>query len=172
MNDRSESAPNVLIRKAFLEEASTIAAILREAFIEHESRYTPAAFAATTPTAIQIQERWAEGPVWAAAQNEDLVGTVALVSKMTGLYIRSMAVLPVVRGQGIAMRLMKGIESFAVAHQHTRLFLSTTPFLTSAVRLYERCGFERTDEGPHELFGTPLFTMVKHLKSREDESTK
>jgi hypothetical protein len=43
------------------------------------------------------------------------------------------------------------------------LFLSTTPFLTHAIVLYEGLGFQRSNEGPHDLFGTPLFTMVKTL---------
>jgi len=30
---------------------------------------------------------------------------------------------------------------------------------------YERFGFERTDDGPFDLFGTPLFTMVEPLAS-------
>ncbi|HEV8659305.1 MAG TPA: hypothetical protein VGS96_11840 [Thermoanaerobaculia bacterium] len=41
------------------------------------------------------------------------------------------------------------------------LVLSTTPFLDRAIALYERCGFRRTDEPPHDRFGTPLFTMRK-----------
>jgi short-subunit dehydrogenase len=40
--------------------------------------------------------------------------------------------------------------------------LSTTP-LTRAISLYEQYGFRRSDEGPNNLFGTPLFTMVKVL---------
>ena len=31
-------------------------------------------------------------------------------------------------------------------------------------RLYERFGFQRTSDEPHELFGTPLFTMEKPSK--------
>jgi hypothetical protein len=41
--------------------------------------------------------------------------------------------------------------------------LSTTPFLAFAIALYERFGFRRSDAGPRELFGTPLFTMTKDL---------
>ncbi len=41
------------------------------------------------------------------------------------------------------------------------MFLSTTPFLHSAIRLYERFGYRRTDDGMNDLFGTPLFTMEK-----------
>ena len=37
----------------------------------------------------------------------------------------------------------------------------TTPFLSSAIRLYEGFGFRRTNDGPQELLGTPLFTMKK-----------
>ena len=146
-----------------LEDAEAIASVLHASFVEFESLYTPAGFAATTPTADQIRERWNEGPVWVAVQNGSIVGTVAAVSKDSGLYVRSMAVLPVARGQGIAEQLLKEIENFSISQRHTRLFLSTTPFLKEAIRLYERFGFQRSDEGKHALFGTPLFTMVKLL---------
>jgi len=52
-----------------------------------------------------------------------------------------------------------------------RLYLSTTPFLHSAIRLYERCGFRRTDEGPHDLFGTPLFTMEKGVSAGDADGS-
>jgi ribosomal protein S18 acetylase RimI-like enzyme len=46
------------------------------------------------------------------------------------------------------------------------MFLSTTPFLIGAISLYERAGFRRTGEGPHDLFGTPLFSMEKVLHAK------
>lgn len=163
-----ESASGVLIRSAFLDEAFAIASILREAFIEFEALYTPSAFAVTTPTFNEIQARWNEGPVWVAVQNEQPVGTVATVPKSAGLYVRSMAVLPVARGQGVAGQLLREVESFAATNNHKRLFLSTTPFLAGAIRLYELFGFQRSDEGPYDLFGTPLFTMEKHLGNENE----
>ena len=159
----------IQIRRARLEEVETIALVLHASFIEFKAFYTSAAFAATTPTSNQIRERWSEGPVWIAIQNGDIVGTVAAVPKSSGLYVRSMAVHPSARGQGIARQLLQEIESFAVKHHHRRLFLSTTPFLKEAIRLYEHFGFQRSDEGQHELFGTPLFTMVKRLEPMERE---
>ena len=148
-----------------LKDAECIASVLHASFVEFESLYTSDGFAATTPTSDQIRERWDEGPVWVAAQHGSIVGTVAAVPKSSGLYVRSMAVLPVARGQGIAGQLLQEIESFASSHYHGRLFLTTTPFLHEAIRLYERFGFERDDEGAHDLFGTPLFTMVKQLEA-------
>jgi putative acetyltransferase len=162
---KSESISGVLIRTALMEESFAIASILREAFSEFEPSYTPAAFAATTPTSDQIQERWHEGPVWVAIQNQHLAGTVAAVPKSAGLYVRSMAVLPRARGQGIAWHLLEEIESFAITNHHKYLFLSTTAFLKSAIHLYEGFGFQSNDQGPHDLFGTPLFTMVKPLET-------
>jgi ribosomal protein S18 acetylase RimI-like enzyme len=167
MSTRMKSDGAVLIRMAMLSESSTIASLLRQAFAEYEPFYTPAAFAATTPTASRIRERWQEGPVWVAIQNSQIVGTVAAVPKRSGLYIRSMAVLPAARGQKIAEKLLHEIQSFAIEHRHQRLFLSTTPFLRPAIRLYENFGFVRTGEGPDELQGTPLYTMEKLLGSKE-----
>ena len=164
----SELASDIFIRRALIAEAAAIATLLREAFLEFEPLYTASAFAATTPTPDQNRARWHEGPVWVALQNQDLVGTVAAVPKSAGLYVRSMAVLPSARGQRIAWRLLREIENFAVTNHHTCLFLSTTPFLTSAIRLYENFGFQRNDQSPHDLLGTPLFTMMKQLDATGD----
>jgi len=155
---------NILIRNAVMDEAAAIAAVLYQAFVEFEPYYTPAAFAATTPTSDQIQKRWSEGPVWVVAEESQLVGTVSAVTKAEGLYIRSMAVLPSHRGQGIGRILLEAVEHLAIAQGFQRMFLSTTPFLTGAIRLYEQFGFQRNNDGPHELFGTPLFTMIKLLE--------
>jgi GNAT superfamily N-acetyltransferase len=152
---------NILIRHAIADESPMIARVLYQAFVEFEPLYTPAAFAATTPTFDQIQKRWGEGPVWVAAQADQLVGTISAIPKSSGLYIRSMAVLPAGRGHGIGHLLLQAVEQFAMMQGFQRMFLSTTPFLTAAIRLYERFGFQRSNEGPHELFGTPLFVMIK-----------
>ena len=155
--------PGVHIRLAVSNDVSQIASVLYQSFIEYKSSYTDEGFAATTPTGEQVQSRIEEGPVWVALHDGAIVGTVSVVDKGEALYIRGMAILPTARGQRIGELLLNQIESFASAHGYKRLVLSTTPFLTRALRLYERAGFSRSSEGPHELSGTPLFTMVKTL---------
>jgi len=159
-----ENQSRVQIRLATADEAASIAFVLYQSFIEYEPLYMPKAFAATTPSADQIQKRWSEGPVWVAVQPDGLVGTVAAAPKGEALYVRSMAILPTARGQRIGRLLLRQVEHFAREWRYPRLFLSTTPFLTRAIRLYEQFGFQRSSDGPHELFGTPLFTMVKLLR--------
>ena len=162
---KSKHSSNVLIRNAVMDEAALIASVLYQSFVEFERLYTPAAFAATAPSADQIRKRWSEGPVWVMAEGSQIIGTVSAVPKPDGLYIRSMAVLPSCRGQKIGYMLLQMARQFADLQEIRRMFLSTTPFLTEAIRLYEQFGFHRTDEGPHELFGTPLFTMVMLLET-------
>lgn len=106
-----------------------------------------------------------EGPVWIALQDGIITGTVAAIPKGEALYIRGMAVDPTVRGSGTGRALLDCAEEFAMQGGFKALRLSTTPFLSSAIRLYERYGFRRSDDGPHDLFGTTLFTMVKPLRS-------
>ena len=164
MNTKAPT-PKIEVRLGEPGDAPSIAAVLRDSFKEYRPLYTDGGFAATTPTGKQIRNRWHEGPVWVALLDGAIVGTVSAVPKGEGLYVRSMAVLPSARGHGIGELLLGGVESFAVTHGHKQLFLSTTPFLARAIRLYEHWGFTRDDKGIHDLFGTPLFTMVKTLKS-------
>jgi N-acetylglutamate synthase-like GNAT family acetyltransferase len=155
--------PGEPIRLALPDDAPAIASALHRSFAEYESSYTPEAFAATISTPEKILERMNEGPIWVALQNDRIVGTVSAVARADSLYVRGMAVDPASRGSGIGRELLERVEEFASQSGFKRLFLSTTPFLSSAIRLYEKHGFRRSDEGPHHLFGTPLFSMVKTL---------
>lgn len=152
------------VRLATIDEAFIVSLVLREAFAEYKHLYTVEAFTATTLTPEQIKKRWDEGPVWIVQYDGQVVGTVAAVPKEQSLYIRSMAIRTEARGLGLGKLLLEQVENFARQQGFRRLFLSTTPFLDSAIRLYEQFGFIRVDEGPHELHGTPLFTMEKPVR--------
>ena len=80
-----------------------------------------------------------------------------------------MAILPAARGNKIGEKLLTQIEKFAIANRYERLLLSTTPFLDRAIHLYEKFGFRRNGEPPHDLFGTPLVTMAKIIKPLRTE---
>jgi putative acetyltransferase len=168
--DTDPAGSPISVRRATPEDAEAISSVLLAAFAEYRPLYTDGGFAATTPTPEQVALRIAEGPVWLALSDNTLVGTVSAVSKGAGLYVRGMAVLPVARGRHVGDLLLQCVENFASANAQSHLFLSTTPFLARAIRLYERWGYLPTREGPHDLFGTPLFTMVKDLDETHDRS--
>jgi len=157
------SRSRVQIRLAAIADAPQIASLLLESFVEYRDLYTPEGFAATTPASEEVLARVAQGPVWVALLDGSLVGTVAAVDRGEDLYVRGMAVLPHARGRHIGELLLREIEDYARAQGYRRLTLSTTPFLHSAIRLYERFGFRRDETGPRDIMGTPLFTMVKNL---------
>ena len=153
----------ISIRVARPADADRIASVLSESFAEYEPLYTPGGYAATTPSGEQIRARWHEGPVWVAACRGAVVGTVSAVPSGEELYVRSMAVVPAARGRGVGEMLLLRVEEFARERGQRRLTLSTTPFLSRAIRLYERAGFRRGGSAPLDLFGTPLLGMVKEL---------
>ena len=151
------------IRLAEPGDCSAITSVLHESFQEYEPLYSREAFVATTPGPEQVLERMNEGPVWVALADGRVVATASIVVETDGIYIRGMAVLPDARGGNIGRLLLEHIEVYAAERGVKHLYLSTTPFLTRAIRLYEHSGFRRTDRGPFEMFGTPLFTMEKLL---------
>lgn len=161
----------IFMRLAEPGDAAIIARLLEDSFAEYRELYTTAGYRATAIPEEQVIDRIREGPVWIALLNETIVATVSVVPKGNSLYVRGMAVKPSARGHHIGELLLTRIEQFAISEGFQRMFLSTTPFLERAIRLYERFGFKRTGEGPHELHGTPLFTMQKLLpRSRNSQS--
>ena len=143
--------------------APIVAQILLRAFEKLRPQYTDGGFAATTPSAPQILVRLKEGPVWLATYDNEPVGTTSAVVRGTRTYMRGMAVLPSARGRGVGSALLQKVQEYASGQGSDAIYLSTTPFLLDAIQLYERFGFQKTVEGPHDLCGTPLFTMEKKL---------
>lgn len=151
------------IRRAEIGDAAAISSLLVNSFEEYQSLYTPEGYAATAITSEQVANRVREGPIWVAISSRNVVGTVSVVIRKDSLYIRGMAVRPTARGQRIGELLIAEVEKFSRSKNSRRLFLSTTPFLHRAIRLYQRLGFQRIDASPSDLYGTPLFTMEKFL---------
>jgi len=163
MREGQTRIPAITIRRASAEDAPAIVSLLYESFFEYHSLYTLEGFSSTVISQPEVIDRIHDGPVFVVMTNATVVGTVAIVPKGESLYLRGMAVHPSARGQRIGEQLLDYVEKLAIRKRVRRLFLSTTPFLNRAIRLYESFGFERTDEGPHDLHGTPLFTMQKFL---------
>ena len=158
-----QSGSDVQVRRVTGKDAPGVVSVLRQAFAEYQPLYTEQGYRATTPATAEIVARMGQGPVWVAIHKDQIVGTGSVVPRPEGIYIRGMAVIPSARRLGIGHRLLDEIQGFAIAHEASRLFLSTTPFLDKAIRLYEVFGFRRSEDGPHDLFGTPLFTMEKAI---------
>lgn len=155
---------DIQVRLAFVDEANAIADILREAFAEFESDYTPEAFAVVTPPPDEIAGRFDEGPIWVAVKNDEIVATVSAVPEPEWLYIRSMAVLPAAQGRGLGRKLLETVEAYAIEKGFERLFLYTTHFSSDAIKLYEKNGFRRGwDTSAEEWFGTPGLSMEKKI---------
>jgi GNAT superfamily N-acetyltransferase len=159
----------VQIRTAHPEEASEIASLLRQSFLEFEDLYTPEAFDATVLDPARVRTRMTDGQTLVAILGTAIVGTVTVFQVGADiLYVRGMAVLPSARGNRVGQLLLERIESLAFENGNKRLQLRTTPFLAAAIRLYERFGLCRDDRSM-DLFGTPLIGMTKELKDQKSD---
>jgi len=154
--------PAIRIREAKYRDAAAIESLLYESFLQYEHAYTSEAFRITTPEKREIERRIKHWTVWVALDANVIVGTVSAHPEGDTLHIRSMAVRPSMRGRGIGQLLLQRVEKFAAANHYKRLILNTTPFLASAIRLYERFGFRPTGS-ERDWFGTTLSAMTKQV---------
>jgi GNAT superfamily N-acetyltransferase len=161
---RARLAWFVKVRQAGPGDAPLVVAILREAFSPLEDLYTPAAYAATVPSAEVVRARFPAVTTWLAEVKGKPVGTLTAKPTGTGLYLQSMAVVPAARGHGVGRALLDEAVALGRRRREDRLYLSTTPFLHDAIRLYRAAGFVlQPDEGPFALHGTPLQTWQRAL---------
>lgn len=88
------------------------------------------------------------GGFWGALHNEELVGTIALISigHNSGA-LRKMFVKKEFRGRetGIAQRLLEGLIAYSRENQINDLYLGTVSLLKAACRFYERNGFVKIE---------------------------
>src|SRR5262249_31725558 len=106
----------VEVRRARQRDAAAIELLIRQSFREHEPAYTPEAFDLATPRKHEIENRIREWAVWVAVDANVIVGTISTHSEGSALQIRSMAVHPSMRGQGIGKLLLARVEDFSSAN--------------------------------------------------------
>jgi len=161
--------PEAVIRQATVDDAESISVILREAFDRFKNDYTADAFDIVRPAVPEIVRRFDEGPQWIAEIDGNPAGTVSVLPEPEWLYIRSMAVLPAAQGHGVGGHLLNAVEEYATGEGFEKLFLYTTHFSQSAIRLYEKHGFYWVRDTPaDEWFGTPGLAMEKKLPHVRD----
>jgi GNAT superfamily N-acetyltransferase len=149
------------IKTAEESDVLLIETLLSVSFAEFKSVYTKEAFKATVIKKNEIFERMSEGPIWIAQIEGKIIGTLSAVLKGGSLYVRGMAVHPEARGRRVGEKLLEEAEKFASVHKINRLFLGTTQYLISAIRLYERKGFKTY--GEKDFYGMRLRMMEKFL---------
>ena len=163
--DLQLAAISPYVRRARVTEAAQAAFLLRVAFAEVAALYTPEALEATLVDTETLRRRMTgEGAVWLAFVETRAVGTVSAIPRSEGLHVRSMAVHPESRGRGVGRALLDAVERFGRDRGHQRIFLRTTPFLTSAIALYSRSGFTMREDAERDFHGVPLFEMEKLLE--------
>ena len=90
-----------------------------------------------------------------AADGDHIVGTVTYVPARSpyaefddddAVGIRMLAVHPTAQRLGVGRALVEECLRLARAQGRARVVLHTTPWMTTAQRLYERLGFERAPE--------------------------
>ena len=112
--------------------------------------------------------------VLVAVDGTDLLGTVTYVPDASSPLaedlrdgeagIRMLGVDPAAQGRGVGWALVYACVERARAEGRRGLFLSSTPVMAAAHRLYERAGFARTPErdwDPRPDF--PLWTFARDL---------
>jgi GNAT superfamily N-acetyltransferase len=147
-----------LIRVAIATDAGDIARLLRVAFHAHRESYPPEAWRSATPGPLAIIARLEEGPVWVAYLGDRLVGTLSAIVTPGDLYLRSLAVDPAARRNGVAATLLHAAHEEACLRGMPSISLETAEFLEAAVTLYGRLGFEARGTGDHHGLRTLRLT--------------
>ena len=108
----------------------------------------------TTP--IQIgEEDWGAG--WVAAESDDLIGWMLT----TDCWLEDLWVPRSAREQGVGSRLLTHAEREIVARGIATAHLSVIASNARAIAFYERRGWRRLRETPHELVSFPRLEMTK-----------
>jgi ribosomal protein S18 acetylase RimI-like enzyme len=156
----SSSAPGVVIRLARREEAGTLAAIIREAFITEADVYGD--IPPLHETGADVEATFDAGDVTLAAELDGrIIGTIRGETLPDGnLMLRRLAVLAEARRLGIGKALIVSLEAEYPGVSRFELF--TGSLNGAALGLYESLGYVRT--GAQEVApGLELITLEKSV---------
>ena len=114
---------------------------------------------------VDHPDSYAQGgnSIFAVLDEAAVVGVCALKQDDEGEWeLTKMAVDPCYQGRGIGKALMDAVESYARNELGVkRLYLISNTINAAAIRLYKRCGWSVTFEGPHPRYQRADIGMEK-----------
>jgi ribosomal protein S18 acetylase RimI-like enzyme len=142
----------VLVREVRPDEYARAGEIVVAAYAALPGQHLSGGYAAEL---AEVGRRSAEAEVLVALE-DDLVGCVTFVSDSSSPWaealgpdeaaIRMLGVDPAAQGRGVGAHLVDACIERARRLGRSALFLHSTPWMTSAHRLYERSGFRRVPD--------------------------
>jgi GNAT superfamily N-acetyltransferase len=169
--------PQYSIRPAGEGDQAGILKCLAAAFEPYRTDYTAGAFADTVLDVSMLRERMrrmrvlvasSEAATSESATSEPatsesaILGTIAAAVSGAEGHLRGMAVLPELRGAGLAGQLLSAIEAWLREQDCKRVTLNATLPLRAATRFYEKNGYVRSGK-TSGFFGMTLVEYVKAL---------
>jgi ribosomal protein S18 acetylase RimI-like enzyme len=161
----------VTIRDFQPDDAAAVNAIARAAFQQYQGRYDDWGAFLRNVGAMSTLAKTSE--IIVAVTGGRVAGAVGYVGpnlpKPTQFdpswaIIRMLVVDPAARGQGLGRALTHECIRRAERDRSTVIALHTSPFMTVALEMYLRLGFEAHKEGPAVL-GAPTTVYVKRLSA-------
>lgn len=109
-----------------------------------------------------------DSAAWIAQQDQTMAGfaIVEWAQQISGVvaYIATIEVLPGFRGLGIGAELLRRLEGSANAERAISIWLHVDMENASAIRLYERLGYQNSGRAEHFYARSrPASIYVKHL---------
>lgn len=103
--------------------------------------------------------------IFAAVIDDEVAGVAALMQDAEGEWeLTKMAVDPKFQGKGVGKTLMTSVEEFAkIELGLSRIYLISNTINAAAIRLYKRCDWVVTHEGPHPRYARADIAMEKYL---------
>ena len=95
--------------------------------------------------------------IWIVEAGEKVAGCIAIVRNTEGVaQLRWFILTPETRGKGLGKRLMDEAVKYSWEAGYRRIILWTFSELETAIALYRRWGFVKTEEKAHHIWGRDL----------------
>ena len=148
---------NIIIRDALEHEQDTIAEVMIESYSQYKDNLTPEQWNGYRNSIYASAFHGTPYARLVAEIDGQIVGSAQLFRSSIEAYgnpnfnvnlpfLRLIAVLPELRGKGIATMLIHEAGKRVLAIGEPTLYLHTSDMMESAIKLYERLGFERSYE--------------------------
>ncbi len=103
--------------------------------------------------------------IWVVEAEGKVAGCIAIVHSNEGVaQLRWFLLTPETRGKGLGKRLMEETIKYSREAGYRRIILWTFSELETAIVLYRRWGFQKTEEKTHRIWGRDLIEEKYELE--------